>query len=481
MSQSVKKNYLYNLTYQIMTILLPLITTPYVSRVLGAENIGIYSYTISISAFFILFGSLGISMYGQREIAFVRDDKEKKSGTFWEIIILRCLTMIVSIVIFDIAFVNGNNDYRIYYRILLFELIGNVVDISWFFQGLEDFRKTVARNMFVKLLSVTCIFLFVREPDDLPVYFLIYVLSILLGNLSLWLYLPKLIYGPRHVKLHIFRHFVPTVELFIPQIAIQVYTLLDRTMIGTIISDKSEVGYYDQAQKIVKMLLTVVTSLGTVLMPRIAHTFAEGNMEKVHDYMRKSFSAVFFLSFPLIFGIISVADAFVPVFFGPGYDKVSILMAVISPIIFLIGTSNVTGIQFLLPTKRQKEYTLSVLAGAGVNFCMNSLMIPYWGAFGASVGTVIAETTVTSVQIFFTRRDFDWSKILKLMVHYLLPALVMSAGCLLFRHFVPSGWISVIGQVLVGMAVYGGLLLALKDPMLLKLIGAVKGRVTRKK
>lgn len=480
MSQSVKKNYLYNLTYQLLTLVLPLITTPYVSRVLGAQNLGIYSYTLSVSAFFILFGSLGIAMYGQREIAFVRDNREKRSSTFWEIVILRAITMLAAIVIFYIAFVTGNNDYRMYYRILLLELIGNVLDISWFFQGLEDFRKTVTRNMAVKLLSVICIFVFVRSGEDLPAYFLIYVLSILAGNLSLWLYLPKLIFGPRHAKLHIFRHFKPTVALFIPQIAIQVYTILDRTMIGAIIADKSEVGYYDQAQKIVKMLLTVVTSLGTVLMPRIAHTYASGDMEKVHDYMRKSFRAVFFLSFPLIFGIISVSEAFVPAFFGAGYDKVKILMPVISPILFLIGMSNVTGTQYLLPTMRQKEYTISVLTGSGVNFCMNALMIPHFGAFGASIGTVIAETSVTCVQIFFTRHDFQWMRVVRSMGSYLLASFVMFAGCLLFRHFVPSGWISVIGQVFVGAVIYSTILILMKDPCVHMLLNAVKKRGRKK-
>jgi O-antigen/teichoic acid export membrane protein len=481
MSQSVKKNYLYNLTYQMLTLILPLVTTPYVSRVLGAQNLGIYSYTLSISAFFILFGSLGIAMYGQREIAFVRDSREKRSSTFWEIVTLRAITMLFSIVIFYIAFVNGNNDYRMYYRILLLEMIGNVADISWFFQGLEDFRKTVTRNMAVKLASVTCIFLFVRSGDDLPVYFLIYVFSILLGNLSLWLYLPKLIYGPRRGKLHVFRHFKPTLALFIPQIAVQVYTILDRTMIGAIIADKSEVGYYDQAQKIVKMLLTVVTSIGTVLMPRIAHTYASGDMEKVHGYMRKSFRAVFFLAFPLIFGIISVSDAFVPAFFGAGYDKVRILMPVISPIMFLIGMSNVTGTQYLLPTMRQKEYTISVLAGSGVNFCMNALLIPHFGALGASIGTVIAETAVTGVQIFFTRCDFQWPQIIRSMGTYLLASLVMFAGCLAFRHFIPAGWSSVIGQVVVSALLYGGILMLMKDPCVYMFLNAVKKRGRKSK
>ena len=150
---SIVKNYIYNLIYQIIVLILPLITTPYISRVLGAENIGIYSYTISIATYFVLFGSLGIALYGQREIAYYQEDKKKYSSIFWEIVILRSITMTISLILFYIIFVNGNQ-YQIYYKILILELIGNCIDISWFFQGLEEFKKTVTRNMIIKLISV---------------------------------------------------------------------------------------------------------------------------------------------------------------------------------------------------------------------------------------------------------------------------------------------------------------------------------------
>ena len=176
-------------------------------------------------------------------------------------------------------------------------------------------------------------------------------------------------------ELNIVNHIKPVLILFIPQIAVQVYIILDKTMIGTIIADKSEVGFYEQAQKIIKILLTIITSLGTVMMPRIANTFAEGDKEKIREYMNKSFNMVCFLGFPIMFGLIAVSNAFVPVFFGNGYDKVSILMKVISPIIILIGLSNVTGTQYLLPIKRQKEFTLSVVCGALMNFVLNSLLV----------------------------------------------------------------------------------------------------------
>jgi len=190
MKKSVTKNYIYNLTYQILVLILPLITTPYVSRILGAENIGIYSYTLSISAYFILFGSLGVALYGQREIAYSQKDKNQYSKVFWEIVIFRNITMLISIILFCLVFANGNQ-YQMYYKILVLELIGNCLDISWFFQGLEEFKKTVMRNMLIKFVSVISIFVFVKTQADLYKYFLIYVLSILIGNGSLWLYLPK--------------------------------------------------------------------------------------------------------------------------------------------------------------------------------------------------------------------------------------------------------------------------------------------------
>lgn len=480
MKNSVIKNYVYNLTYQILVLILPLITTPYISRVLGAENIGIYSYTISIATYFILFGSLGIALYGQREIAYNQNNKTKYSEIFWEIVILKTLTTAISMIIFYLTFAK-EGQYNVYYRILLLEIIGNCIDISWFFQGLEEFKKTVTRNMIIKIISVICIFMFVKNVNDLYIYFYIYVLSTFVGNGLLWFYLPKFLTKVSFKNLKIFRHLKPTLVLFVPQIAIQVYTLLDRTMVGTIISDKSEVGYYDQAQKIVKILLTVITSMGTVMLPRIANTFATGNEEKVKKYMYKSFNLVYVLAFPIILGIISVSRTFVPAFFGTGYDKVSMLINVISPIILLIGLSNVTGIQYLLPTKRQKEYNISVVCGAVVNFIMNSIFIYKLGALGASIGTVIAEFTVTTIQIMYVRKDFNLLKIFKLSRNYLFSAIIMFVCCYLMNFMKLPNILDVVVKVVIGGVVYVVVLLIMKDEflneMLNKIMSKVKGKM----
>ena len=263
MAKSLKKNYIYNLTYQILVMIVPLITTPYLSRVLGAESIGIYSYTLSITTYFILFGSLGVAMYGQSKV-------------FYEILLMRFTTLGISIIIFYITFAM-KGQYSVYYKILLLEIIANALDISWFFQGIEEFKKTVIRNTIVKVVSVMCIFTFVKSSNDLNKYFLIYVLSTFLGNISLWMYMPKYIERISIKELQIFRHLKPTVGLFVPQVAVQIYTVLDKTMIGAIVEDKSEVGFYEQAQKMIKLLITISTSLGTVMVPRMANTFARGD------------------------------------------------------------------------------------------------------------------------------------------------------------------------------------------------------------
>ena len=475
MKNSIKKNYIYNLVYQILVIILPLITTPYISRVLGAENIGIFSYTTSISAYFILFGSLGISLYSQREIAYHQENKNKNSKTFLEIVILRTITMLTSTTIFFITFAT-NGEYNFFYKILIIELIAQCFDISWFFSGLEEFKKTVLRNLVVKCTSIVAIFLLVKTPQDLYKYFWIYALSVFLGNISLWFYLPKYLVKVKLSELNITQHLKPTLVLFIPEIEIQVYTILDKTMIGAIWEDKSEVGFYQQSERIIKLLLTIITSLGTVLLPRVANCFANNKKQEVFEYIKKSFHYVYFLAFPMIFGIIAVADKFVPIFFGLGYDKVAILMSIISPIILFIGMSNVIGKQYLLPTKRQKQYTISVILGAIVNFIINSCLIWKYGALGASIGTVIAEFSVTLAQVIFVRKEFNVKEILKFSFNYLISSIVMFIICKLVGIIQVSNLTSIILQIATGVIVYLLLLLALKDKFTYDMIKQIKDK-----
>lgn len=457
---------------------MPLITTPYLSRVLGAENIGIYSYTLSITTYFILLGSLGVSTYGQREIAYVRDNEKLRTKTFFEILIMRTITLTISIIIFYFSFAS-NGEYSMYYKILLLEIIANMIDISWFFQGQEEFKKTVIRNTIVKFISIVCIFLFVKTQNDLSKYFLIYVLSTLLGNFSLWLYLPKYIQRIRTKELKIWRHFKPTIELFIPQIAMQIYTVLDKTMIGAIVEDKSEVGFYEQAQKIIKLLVTIATALATVMVPRMANTFANGEKDKLKEYLNKSFKFVLLLVFPLMLGIISIANKFVPIFYGEGYEKVIYLIIVISPIILAIGLSGVMGTQYLLPTKQQKKYTISVVVGSIVNFIFNMIFINLWQSIGASIATVIAEFTVTGIQFYLMRKEIRLLDVLKMAKKYCIAGIIMFCISIMISILIKDNLLSIIIQIGISAIVYMGILLLMKDELVLEGIEKIRKKVLK--
>ena len=499
--KSITKNYIYNMVYQVLILLLPLVTTPYLSRVLGAEGIGIYSYTYAIVTYFILFGSLGVAMYGQREIAYAQENVEERKRVFIEIVLFRFVTIFVSSIIYYFFFIRGEA-YQIYYQILLLELIAAAFDISWFFQGMEEFKRTVTRNVLVRVCSVSAVFLFVKNKEDLALFTLIYSIGDLLGNLSLWLYLPKYIKGVKVKNINTFRHIWPIILLFIPQIANQIYKILDTTMIGNLVQDKAETGYYEQGQKVIRLLLTVVTSLGVVMVPRMASTFASGDKKQIQSYLKMSFRFVFFLAFPIMFGIISISEAFVPVFFGAGYDKVVVLINIISPILLLMGVANVLGTQYLLPTKHQKEYTISVAIGVVFNFIANYILITKYASIGASIATVLSELLVVIIQYQYMKKEVPFKELLSLAWKYFLAGILMFVVCFGIRYVLNIesiltiqenialainmnneyfiNVVSIISQMIFGALTYFIVLVILKDDYVFKFIDKIKSRIFKK-
>lgn len=475
MDKKVIKNYLYNLGYQVLLIILPLVTTPYVSRVLGAKGIGTYGYTNSITQYFILFGCIGLNLYGQREIAYHQKNIEKRSKVFFELLFLRIITVSISIVLYYFTFCQ-NAKYGFIFSIQMIDVVASMFDISWLYQGMEDFKKIVVRNTIVKICGLIIIFTFVKTPADLPIYVLSYSATLLLGNLSMWVYLPQFVKKIKLKQLNITRHIQPTIIMFLPQIATSIYTTLDKTMIGALTNSTAEVGYYEQSQKIIRMAMTLATSLGTVMLPRVANLFKEGKLEEVKGSMYASFQFISFLTFPLCFGLLGVSKGFVPWFFGQGYGKVVYNMMLIAPVIILIGYSNVIGTQFLLPTGRQKEYTFSVCTGTFVNLCFNFLLIPHFLSYGAALATVIAEFSVTLVQIILTRKIFSFKHILKLVYKYILASILMLMSLLFVAQVLPVGILYTLIELIVGVCVYFVILIILKDESIYTLLSKIKRR-----
>ncbi|TGY42447.1 flippase [Clostridium sartagoforme] len=450
----VLKNFLYNLSYQILVLILPLITVPYVSNILGAKGVGDYAFTFANVQYFVLFGMVGVTLYGNRQIAYVRDNKEKLKNTFYSIYSVQVITMLISGGLFLLfAFTFTDEGYRNLYLVQGINILAALIDISWLFMGLEQFKKTVLRNTIVKLLSLASIFIFVKNIDDLVIYILILALSNLLGNLTFWLYVPKVI-GIKNIRIKgLAGHLKASIALFIPQIAIQVYLLLSRTLLG-VFTDTIQVGYYENSQKLVRMALTVATAIGTVMMPKIANTVASGDMDKVKYYIKNSFFFMNFISIPLTFGLLGIAKELSPWFFGKEFEGIEKLIIISCVIILAISWSNVFGTQLLVPLNKTKEFTLSVTAGAIVNLVFNLILLKRMGSIGACITIVLAEITVTSTEMYILRKFLDIKELIKSVIIFFPAAIIMFIIVRIIGVNMGAKILTTILQVSIGGLIY---------------------------
>ena len=455
-------------------LLTPLITTPYISRVLGPDGIGDVSYAESIVSYFVLFATLGISTYGQREISYVQDSKRERSIVFWNTKLLQlCTSTIVLCVYMVYLFITRAS---ILYFILVINIFAVIVDVAWFFQGLEEFGKTVFRNVVFKFLNIAYVFLVIKTKEDVLWYAFGLAIFTFLSNLSLWGYLPKYIQKISIKELKPFSALPVVLTLFVPTIAIQVYTVLDKTMIGIITGSSFENGYYEQALKISRMVLMLVASLGTVMIPRIGYHFQKGDNEEVKRLMYRGYRFVWFLGVPLCFGLISVADNMVPWFFGDGFDTVAVLLKILAFIILAIGINNVTGLQYLIPTKRQNTFTLTVIIGATTNFLLNMVLIRNFQAVGAAIASVTAETVIAIVQLLIVRKELSPWRVIKEGIHYYIAGGIMLIALFFEGRFLSPSIVHTGIMVLTGATLYFVVLLILRDEFLFSNMKTVLGR-----
>lgn len=478
MNNKIKKNYIYNLIYQILTIITPFITTPYVSRTLCADGVGTSSYLSALVSYFVLFGGLGLTTYGQREISYCHNSKIDRSVKFWEIQILGFCSYGISLLVY-ILFVFFFHQNDLLYVIVCLQILASMFDTVWFFYGIEDFKNVVVRNIILKLLSIILVFAFVKNENDLSVYMLICLGVNFISSLCLWPLLTNRIAIVPINLLRPFKHIKGALQLFVPTIAIQVYVNVDKIMIGFFANGSAQNGYYEQAQKIESMCLMVVVSLGTVMIPRIGALFSENNITEVERMIYKSFRFTFITSLPICFGLIAISDIFVKWFFGNGFEEVISILCVLSINIILIGLSNVIGTQYLIPLKKQKEYTISVILGMIINIIMNAILIEKYLALGASVATLCAELVVTSTQFLMVKDRFNIKIILVENWKYFVASFIMFSMTIVIKNeFCLIGDGGLVGVcVLTGLVVYVIALCILKDDFFLELSSEVIKRI----
>lgn len=473
----LRKNLGYQTVYQLLNTILPLITSPYLARVLGAEAQGVFSFTQSVVNYFTLFAMLGVVNYGTRTIAACAQNRDDRSCRFWEVYALQLITSILAIVLYGIycIFVDGSNSVIVWIQGLY--LLGALVDVSWLFFGVERFKTTVKRSVVVRLISVTLILLLVKSPSDLWIYALIMSGGTFLSSAVLWGCVPKIVEfrSISRVNLNgIMSHIKPNLVLFIPMLAMSVYHIMDKTMLG-ILSTYEQSGFYYNADKVINIPACIITGVGTVMLPRMTAVDRAGKKGEFTKVFNHSLQLVAVSSIAMAFGISAIATEFTPLFFGKGFDPCINLMIVLSPVLVIKGFSQTSRMQFLIPKQKEYIYIQSVFAGALVNFVVNALLIPKLGAMGAVVGTLIAEFVSCVWQYIGMSRFIDCKKTMVKALIYLGFGMLMFIGVRFVANFLKGGITGVIVEVLIGMTIYGGLCIgfwyATKDEMFWVIVG----------
>ena len=467
----VIKNYLYNLSYQILTIILPIITVPYVTRIFTSEDLGNYGFYNSIVSYFSLFAMLGIGVYGTKQIAAASD----VSSTFWNIYAIQFVTSLIALSVYLISIFSIPQMGGVIPLILGIVLFAKMIDISWLFSGKEDFKKITIRNIVVRLIGVISIFTFVKSSNDLYLYVFLIVIFDFLGQFVMWVPARKFIKRPSFNTNTIKKNLHPIVLLFLPQVAISLYVVLDRTLLG-LLGSYSDVGIYEQGQKLTSILITVVTSLGVVMLPRVANLLSERREEEAQNMVKFSFILYNLIIFPMIFGLIAVNEVFVKLFLGQNFQDVKYVLYIIVFNLMFIGWTNILGYQVLVVRNKNKEFMLSTTIPAFVSVAVNIAVIPFFGYIGASITSVVVEILVFAIQWYYSRNIIN-KKLLfnKDLAKIILSSLVMFGAVMLCK--MTLGFDGIVGLVIylaVGGISYLGMLFLLKTVNVKEIKGMLK-------
>lgn len=449
MDKKIVKNYIYNMINQILLVISPVITMPILSRALGVSGIGEYSYAYAITSYFVLFATLGCDIYGRREIAYVKHSIEERSIKFWSIQLIKGISTFFVIILYIVFSITNVN--RTLLIILSFHLINVPLNIGWFFQGIEEFKKMTIRGIFLKVFELLFVIIFIHKPEDLILYVFGSSFFNFLSFFTLWFDIKKYVKKVPLKNLKWKEVFKENVIFFFPAIATSIYTLIDKVMLGIITGNYVENGYYEQTLKINVVLLRVVLALGTVLLPRIAEAYKKSDEKEINENIEKSARYVFITSFAIAFGLLSISDLFVPWFFGSGFEKVALLLKASGFIIIFQGLNDVFGMQYLISINKENKYIISLIGGAIINFIFNLLLIWNFKAFGSIIASIIGELSIVIIQCNFIKEKINIKKILFSAKNYLYAGILMS----LVVYFITQSMSSTIINTMIAIGIGG--------------------------
>lgn len=454
MNKAEKKNYIYNVIYRLSICLLPFFITPYIARVIGAEGVGLYSFSSTVALYFIMFAKLGLDNYGNRSIAACRDNEEERSKTFLAIYIMQIITSVFSILIYIFLVVNVFKDNQYIYWIQLLYVMSALFDVSWFFYGMEKFRITTIRSLISRMLIIVFVYSFVRTEDDLWIYALIMSASFLFEQLQLIPFIYK------HVKItplkkdDIISHIMPNIKLFIPLFALSIYNWMDKIMIGVMVGGTATVAFYTYAENIITLPKGIISALDTVMLPSISNLVANNHLEDAIKKMRNSIAFNIFLSCGFCFGIAGIAPTFVPWFLGKEFSPTIILTIQLAITIIPMSISSVIQVQYLIPFKKENIYIKAVALGALSNLILNLILIPWQGASGAVIATIVAESLVCIYLLINIRDVYPLRQLFKRLIPLIVCGFLEFAVIYLLSRLTINIIFLLFIQLLIGGIVY---------------------------
>ena len=452
---NARKNTLYNVSYRVFSILLPLVTAPYLSRTVGKAGVGLYSYAWNISYIFVLVGTLGLENYGVRAISRVRDDPEQLNRTFSAIWRMQRIVASLALIVWLLYVFLIAGEEKLIALSLTMMSVSCLCNLDWCLMGLDQFRPIALRNTCVKLLAAACVFLFIRGPEDLWVYGFAWSLATLLGCLSCCLSLRGKVRVVPVTLREALSHLPACSLLFVSVLAVSVYRIMDKVMVGAM-AGMEQNGLYENAEKIIYCLSGFISAFGNVMMPRASHLLSLQKEDSVREGMDLSMHLVMCMVSAMAFGILGVATRFAPLFYGGEFLESGILMMPLGFSLMMIGFANVIRMQWILPHGLDHIVLRSVLSGAAVNLLANFLLIPRLGAMGAVIGTLMAELSVPTVQYLHLRRELPYLRYLVTVLAYTVCGFAMTAVIWAVSPLISgNSWSALALLVFLGALVYG--------------------------
>lgn len=461
----VIRNYFINLGYQLLILMAPLLTIPYVSRVLGPENVGINAYTNSVMTYLLIFATFGLNMYGTNKIK-QETKADRRAKLFWEIELLQVLMVVIALSLY-MTLTSFAARFRPYFWAQGISILAVAFDISWYFTGTNEYRKTLFRNTIIRVLGIVFILVLVKTSSDLLLYILVTALAGLLGNLSLWPALKDHLVKINMGTLIFLPHVKPAFLLLLPTVASQIYLMINRTLLGKLDAISAS-GYFDYGSKLVMVLIAMVTALGYVMLPVAYKSAKKGNDARLYEQLKTSMDITTSLGTGLAFGIAAIASQMSTWLLGSGYEAVTPLLIIIAPAVLLIGWSNVLGQQYMILKRKTTVYTAILWAGVVLNISFDFLLIPWFGLNGAAMGLVISEIIIVIWQLAVLKKEVAIGGLFAEIWKYLFSGVVMFGIVFYLNNTQFKNAHHLLLQIILGIIIYGGLLIFFETPIVRK-------------